>query len=175
MLARAGALSGEDKEDVRPLILQEAAIFHLLLVVRGRFLYGLSPELLLPMHVTGGGIPRETFAAMLADPDLPTAAARAVGRAIDALPKTAQASGAGSATLDPAALEALAWSRFRRLANRAFRRGHMTLGAVAGYVGLRRVEVANLITLSEAIRTGVPSESIRARMIPRHELEAAHV
>ena len=69
----------------------------------------------------------------------------------------------------------LAWKRFLRLANRAFRRSHMDLGAVVGYAGIRRVEVANLISLSEAIRTGMAAEVIRARLIPRNDLESADV
>jgi vacuolar-type H+-ATPase subunit C/Vma6 len=51
----------------------------------------------------------------------------------------------------------------------------MGLGAVIGYAGLRRVETANLITLSEGIRTGMTAEAMRARMIPRTDLEAAYV
>jgi hypothetical protein len=96
-----------------------------------------------------------------------------VGRVLDALPSE-QASEA-LATVDPAALEALAWKRFLRLANRAFRRSHMDLGAVVGYAGIRRVEVANLISLSEAIRTGMAAEVVRARLIPRTDLESAYV
>jgi vacuolar-type H+-ATPase subunit C/Vma6 len=51
----------------------------------------------------------------------------------------------------------------------------MDLGAVVGYAGIRRVEVANLISLSEAIRTGMAAEVIRARLIPRNDLESAYV
>ena len=143
-----------------------------MLVVRGKFHYGLKAELLLPLHADGTGIPYVRFASMLADPDLLTAASRSVGRVLDALPSE-QASEA-LATVDPAALEALAWKRFLRLANRAFRRSHMDLGAVVGYAGIRRVEAA-LISLSEAIRTGMAAEVIRARLIPRTDLESAYV
>ena len=62
-----------------------------------------------------------------------------------------------------------------RLANRAFRRSHMGMGAVVGYTGIRRVEVANLITLSEGIRAGMAAETIRARLLPRAGMEAANV
>ncbi|MBM3887916.1 MAG: V-type ATPase subunit [Verrucomicrobia bacterium] len=165
LLARAGAVSGEDADVIRALVWQETDIFHLRLVARGRFHYGLAPELLLPLHVAGTNVPRARFAAMLADPELPTAATRVVGRVIDSLP----------AEVDAAALETLAWNRFARLANRAFRRSHMGVGAVVGYVALRRVEIANLITLSEGIRVSVAGETIRARMTPRAGLEAAHV
>ena len=49
------------------------------------------------------------------------------------------------------------------------------LNFVVGYAGLRRVEVANLITLSEGIRTGVAADAIRPRLMPRTDLESAHV
>jgi len=37
------------------------------------------------------------------------------------------------------------------------------------------VEVANLITLSEGVRTKLPAQRMRARLIPRSKPEAAHV
>ncbi len=174
LLARVEDLSGPDKEVIEALVVQEVDSFHLMLVARGKFHYGLAPEQLLPLHLEGTGISRARFAAMLGDPDLLSAASRAVGPALEAVPAR-QEPGEASATVDPAALEALAWNRFLLLANRAFRRSHMGLGAVVGYAGIRRVEVANLITLSEGIRAGTAPEAIRARLIPRSGLEAAHV
>lgn len=174
LLDRAGRLSGEDKDVVTPIIDQEVNAFQLMLAVRGRFSYGLTPELLLPLHIRWCGIPTERFNAMLVASDLRMAATFALGRAIDALP-TEHEPGETSVALDAAELEALAWKRFLRLANRAFRRSHMGLGAFIGYVGIRRVEVANLITLSEGIRAGVAPEVIRARLIPRHDQEVTHV
>ena len=38
-----------------------------------------------------------------------------------------------------------------------------------------RMEIANLITLSESIRLGVDERETRARMMPRTDLEVAHV
>lgn len=81
----------------------------------------------------------------------------------------------GDAGVTETALEGLAWNRFQRLANGAFRRDHMGLGAAIGYAGLRRVETANLITLSEGIRTGMTAGAIWARLVPRTDLEVAHV
>ncbi len=57
--------------------------------------------------------------------------------------------------------------RLYRLANRAMRCSPSGLGTVVGYVALRRVELANLTTLSEGLRLGLSGESIRARMTPR--------
>jgi len=174
LLARTERLSGEDKELIQPIMLQEVDAFHLLLAVRGVFHYGLKPELLLPLHVCGSGIGKERFRAMLAAPDVPAAAALAVGRAIDAMP-VERGSGEAPAKVDASGLETLAWKRFLRLSCRAFRRSHMGLGAVIGYVGIRRVEVANLITLSEEIVSGTPAETRFARLIPRKDLESAYV
>lgn len=141
--------------------------------MRGKFHYDLPADSLLSLGVAGVGSSDEWFKALLAAPDILAAAKCAVGHALDELPPE-QPTGE-SATADPAALEALAWKRFLRLANSAFRRSHMGLGAVVGYAGLRRVEVANLITLCEGIRTGLEAEKLRARLIPRTDLEAAHV
>jgi len=174
LLDKAEQLTGEDKELIKPIVLQEVHAFHLMLVVRGKFHYGLAPELLLPLHVRGSGIPSERFGAMLAAADVVTAAGFAVGRAIDPMPSDHGPSD-GSPAVDPSALEALAWRRYLRLSNRAFRRSHMGLGTVIGYVGIRRVEVANLITLSEGIRCGAAAERIHACLIPRADLESVYV
>lgn len=174
LLARVERIRGEDRELIKPLLFQEVDVFHLMLVVRGRFHYGLTPELLLPLHVRGSAVPSERFRAMLGDAGPLAAAGRIVGRVLDELP-TERSSRETSAPVDPAVLEALAWKRYLRLARRAFRQSHMGLAAVVGYAGIRRIEVANLITLSEGIRTGMAADVIRGRLIPRTELEAVYV
>ena len=164
LVARMEKLSGEDREIIQPMVSQEADIFHLTLVARGKFHYSLTPEVLWPLHVAGTRIPRALFAAMLNDADLSVSAGRVAQRVLDtALFKQDNESMAASAST----LEALAWRRFFHLANLAFRQSHMGLGAIIGYVGLRRVEVANLITISEGIRNDMAAEKIRGRLIPR--------
>lgn len=64
-------------------------------------------------------------------------------------------------------VEAAAWDRLYRLANRAMRSSPTGLGMVVGYLALRRVELANLATLSEGLRLGLPDESIRTHLTPR--------
>jgi vacuolar-type H+-ATPase subunit C/Vma6 len=174
LLARTERLSQGDREIVRPMVDQEVDMFHLMLVARGKFHYGLGPEMLRPLHIAGARIPPALFAAMLNDSDLFTSVGRAVGRVLDAAPLD-HGSGDGSSAIDAAAVEALAWKRFFRLANMAFCRSHMGLGAVVGYAVLRRMEVANLITICEGIRNGMAAELIRRRLIPRAYVEAAHV
>jgi len=159
LLTRTQRLRDEDKEQVKPLIFQEVDTFHLMLVLRGKFHYRLTPEQLGPLHITGSEISTERFAAMSADPDPLTTASRTLGRVLDELPSPAGTPSA-SETLNLAAFEALAWKRFLRFANLAFRRSDMGLGAVVGYLGTRRVEVANLITVSEAVGGGLPAEAL---------------
>lgn len=174
LLIRTSRLRSEDGEIIRPVVLQETNIFQLMLLVRGRFQSGLAPETLTPLCVPGSGAAGEWFAAMLAASDLSAAVKCVAGIVLDELPAEDSARET-SATTDPAAVEALAWKRFLRLANGAFRRSHLGLGAVVGYACLRRLEAANLITVSEGIRTGLPAENLRARLTPRTDLEVAHV
>lgn len=176
LLARLRPLGPEDRDLLAPLVRQEVDTFHVALAARGRFVHGLPPDVLLSCHVAGSAIPRGLFAVLLADSELSTVALRCVGRVIDSLPVATPGAGAPSPVgLLAAGLEALAWHRFFRLANGAFRRSHMGFAAVVGYLGVRRIEAANLITLSEGIRLGLSGELIRARLIPRAGREVAHV
>jgi vacuolar-type H+-ATPase subunit C/Vma6 len=172
LIFRMERLPREDREIITPMVHQEVDIFHLMLAARGKFHYGLTPSMLQPFHVEGTRIKRSLFAAMLNDPDLYTSAGRVGERVFDAVPFE-WGPGDGSNVVDASVLEGLAWNRFLRLANLAFRRSHMGLGAIMGYAGLRRVEVANLITISEGIRGGVAAEKIRGRLIPRTDIVKA--
>ncbi|HET6442619.1 MAG TPA: V-type ATPase subunit [Phycisphaerae bacterium] len=160
LLSRARALPAADRREVLPIALQEADTFHMMLAARGKFHYGLGPEAIVPFHVRGALMARRTFEAMAAAEHVSDVAALAVGVAVDEVPAVAKEA------LTAADLEPLAWSRYYRLANRAFRRSHMGLGAVVAYAAIRRVELANLITLSEGIRLGQPADAIRRRLIP---------
>lgn len=170
LLRLAARLPGDEKEIVQPLISQETNMFQFLLVARGKFHFGFSSEALRPLLVTGG----EWLRLLQSAPDILTAAQIADGVVIDELPANLR-SGDGISSLDLAAIEALAWKRYRRLANSAFRRSHLGIAAVAGYFGVRRIEIANLITLSEGIRLGVTADKLRARLVPQTTLEVPHV
>ncbi|HBE44489.1 MAG TPA: hypothetical protein DDW17_03300 [Deltaproteobacteria bacterium] len=173
LVARTNQITSEDNEIIRPIINQEIDIFHLMLISRGRFHYNIAPEMLKPLHVAGTRIPKRLFATMLNDADLLTSAGRIGRRILDIEPSVLGTE--ASTTIDIAALERLAWRRFFRLASLAFRKSHMGLGAIIGYIGLRQVEVANLITISEGIRSGMAPESIRKRLIPQSIMEGMHV
>lgn len=173
LIRRTHQLSSKDQELIKPLIAQEVDMFHLMLVTRGNFFYGLAPEMLKPLHVPGTSIPERLFTRMLNDPDLHTSISRIGKRILDT--RTFEHIGEGQTAIDVSQIEALAWKRFFYLASCAFHQSHMGLGAIIGYTGLRRVEVANLITISEGIRSGMASDNIRKRLIPQSFGEAAYV
>ncbi len=157
LLKRAGNLAGPDREAVWTMVRQEADIFNLELIARGKFIYDLKPEILSALHVEGAEISLRRFAAMLEAPDL-AAALNLLPAKLTMMKNSQPASG-------PAAAEAMGWRRFSRLADRAFRNSNMGFGVVAGYAALRRLETANLITLSEGLRLGLAGADIRSRLI----------
>ena len=174
LLARTNRLSDGEAEIVKPLSSQEANLFQFSLVARGRFSFGLTADVLLPLRVGRGEADDEWFNTLLSAPDVISLAGCGVGTVMDDLPVSLH-SADGSAETQLSSLEALAWQRYLRLANSAFRRSHLGVGAVAGYFGVRRMEIANLVSLSECIRLGADDREIRTRMIRRAQLEAAHV
>lgn len=175
LMQRAEGLGGEEGRHARDLVSQTVDSFHLMLAARGHLTYRLERSLLSPMHVMGSRISRLRFRAMLASPDAGFLASLVLGRAIDVLPHKAEKGEDARQTSALAALEACAWNRSWRLAQRAFRHSHMGEGAVVGFVELRRIEIANLITLSEGIRMRTGEDAIRSRFVPRSEGEVLHV
>lgn len=175
LVARLDRLPAADREWITDMVAQEVDIYHLALVVRGKFHYGHGADTLSALHVAGSSVSYRRFRAMLGDSDLGSALARASGRMWDsgglAAARAADSPGRGLAV----AVEGLAWARYLNLANRAFRRSHVGLGAVAGYAGIRRIEVANLITLSEGIAASMSRTDLRERLISRDDREEAHV
>jgi len=175
LAALGGELPSNERAFVMAIVRQEVETFHMMLAARGRFHYQLSAEMLAPFRVSGGGGPPNRFLKMIRAGDLGQLAALAAGRAIDTVSALWKGSTKSRRGEDVALLEALAWNQYWRVANGTFRRSHMGLGAVVAFTGIRRVELANLITLSEGIRMGLAPEVIRRRLIPRADLGAARV
>ncbi len=175
LLLRADAFKRLEGELARPMILQEADIFHLMLVTRGRHIYGLEPASLISFRLPGTHVPQDLFEKMLSAVDLREVALLADGKVIELPDKARNGHSETFQPDDPGVLERMAWTRFWRLANRAFRRSHMGLAAVMAYLELRRMEVANLITICEGIRTAVPPDALRSRLVPAAFEEETHV
>jgi len=157
MLVRLNALNKADREYSAPLVRHEIAVFNLMLAARGRFFYGLEKKELLGLFAAGSRLDRRKFLAMLSASGVGALRALAAGSAVNAGPEEPEAG----------ALEVLAWDRYAKLAMRAFRGAPVGFGAVAGYLALRRLETANLITVAEGLRLGVNSGELAGRMLPR--------
>lgn len=168
LLRRTIRVPATERVQVEPLVFQEVGIFNLMMALRGRFHYGLAPEVLQALHVAAANMSRQWFTAIAHASDPAAAAARALGIVLDALPGEAESG-------NILQVELLAWTRYHRLAARVFRQGHMRFAELVGYAGLRRLEVANLITVSEGIRAGFAPSELRHRLIPPVETEVPHV
>jgi vacuolar-type H+-ATPase subunit C/Vma6 len=166
LIQRSRALPRQARHDAVAIARQEADTFHVMLVARGRFTYGLAPEQLARFHVPGSNLSLQRFQRILSSKTLRAAAREAVGLIVEKLPEPGPTDTETGQQLAPATLETLAWNRYVRLARRAFRRNHMALGAVIAFTAIRRIELANLITLSEGIRMQMDPETIRNQLIP---------
>jgi vacuolar-type H+-ATPase subunit C/Vma6 len=176
LLSRCEELPADDREILKPLFRQEVDIYHLMLVTRGRFHYGLTHDLLLPLHVSGTRLPLSMFSRMLTEKNLASSLQQAANLVFDAaLFDGGSSERPEAAQPDALRLERLLWARYLGLANHAFRKSHMGLAAVFAYASLRRMEVANLITLSEGVRKSLSAETIRSRMIGYREKGGARV
>jgi vacuolar-type H+-ATPase subunit C/Vma6 len=171
---RARALSPDDRDLITPLVSHELDSFHLMLAVRGRFGYGVAPEALDAFYAAGSGISHAEFRTLLRDPDAHAVARRTLGRVLDSLPPES-ARPERSSAVESLRFESWAWKRFRRLAAQVFRRSPLGFPVVFAYVCLRRVEVANLMTLAEGLKAGLASDLIRARLVAPVVPEAEHV
>jgi len=175
LLARVEPLAAREMPDLKVLACQETAMFHVDLAARGRLTYDLRPEDLMAFYVPGAGISRAVFTAMLSAHDAQQVAAEAAGRAIDRASAAEAKAGEAREAVTPAVLETLTLNRYYRLAYWVFRRSHIGVGTIAGYAAMRRVELANLITLSEGVRAGVAPAALRRRLIPREVQEHERV
>lgn len=151
VLAATLALAPPDRSLVLPWVVREIDHFHTMLVLRGRVAHGMDAGTLQRFHVRGTSMSAPTFRTMLTDGAVP-----------------------GAADDDPAAVETLAGRDILRLAWRAVRTSHTGFAVVAGYVAIRRIEVANLITIDEGTRMGLPEDVIRTHLIERSLAEAPH-
>ena len=158
-------LGEPERGEAATLAALELDVHNLMLVLRGRHHYHLPAGELRAWHVPGGRWDASSFDALLSAPDL--AAALEVGgqRQFPGAP----------VPVDPEAFEARLWNRAFARAHAVFRRRHMRLGAVIGYAAIRRIELVNLITLTEGLRLGLEPLRIRERLIPRPTGESDHV
>jgi len=174
LISKTNSLKSSDRDFIKPIIDQEIDIFHLMLITRGAINYNLTPDHLKLFHVNGTAIPKRIFTALLSESDMGMFIKKIEGRVIDFIPPELSKIDQSTA-LDLSILESLAWKRFYRLCHRIFYANHMGFGAIIGYIGLRRIEIFNLIALSEGIKEGYGSDFIRKHLILKDYSEASRV
>lgn len=116
---------------------------------------------------SAASISQSLFKELLSEPKPVAVAKRVTGRVIYSFPQ--------NITVSPSTLEELGWNRYYRLSCRAFRASILGPGIIFSYAGIRRIEIANLTTVIEGVRLGMPADKIRTRLLPRTEWEEAHV
>lgn len=154
---RTARLPAADRAGASRLAAAEIDTFNVMLATRGRYHHQMAAEAFRAFLVAGGGVGLQALEQCLHLPDAAAAVSALAGRLGETLEAVAGAP----------ALESLCWHRHLRVANALFRQSHMGLGAVLGYVTLRRIELANLVTFSEGLRMGCDPRQIRARLLPR--------
>ena len=163
LTARAAKLGMKDRDSAGALCALETAAFNLQLAARGKFFYGFESRELLRLAAPCADREKRRFTAMLAAADIGEASE--IARGLEGY--------SGRGEPDMAGLESLSRGRYRKAAVRALRNDHFGYGAVAAYLALRRLETADLITLTEGLRLGAGAAELEGKLLPG--LEAAHV
>jgi vacuolar-type H+-ATPase subunit C/Vma6 len=151
-------LGADDRQSVKSLMDLEADIHNLLLVLRARVNFNLERAMVVRLAV--GASERRSAAHWVS-----AAADGATAREILArAPANLQ-----RALLDvPAelgAIEHALWRVFYRTANHVYYHSRLTVGCPYAFAAVKRMELANLITIVEAVRYGLPVEDTLGRLL----------
>jgi vacuolar-type H+-ATPase subunit C/Vma6 len=154
----AAARLPASEQEARNLVDIELDIYNLTLVLRGLFNYGLGFNKLRSLFAPIG---RSVTAAVLDDLRTAQALADAVGRVPNALLDDAES------PVSPDRLEEALWGRLLRVANRTYYSVPVGVAPVVAFYYIKRVELRNLIKISEGLRHGDPPATIRSTLLGR--------
>lgn len=148
--------TGESGEVTRALVDTELDVYNVLFVLRAVFNYALLFNKLRNFLAPSGG---RAGIRVLEDLREAEDAAAAVRRVPSGLRTAAEPSD----SLD--GLEADLWHGLYRAARRHYYTAVLHFGAVVAFAYIKRVELSNLIRISEGIRYGQPADAIRDRLV----------
>ncbi|MFO7897473.1 MAG: V-type ATPase subunit [Planctomycetota bacterium] len=148
--------TGESGKVTRGLVHTELDVYNVLFVLRGVFNYALLFNKLRNFLAPSGG---RAGIRVLEDLREAEDAAAAVRRVPPGLRTAAEPSD----SLD--GLEADLWSGLYRAARRRYYTAVLSFGAVVAFAYIKRVELSNLIRISEGIRYGQRAEAIRDQLV----------
>ena len=155
------ALNRADRGAIADLVEMETTLYNLMFILRGRVNHDLEPKVVArfgaPQLATGRVAPWVTQAAQAGTTrEVLAAAPRPVRDRLADVPA------------ELPAIERRLWRRYYALANRAYFASLLDVGCLYAYVGIRRMELANLITLVELIRYGFsPPEAHDRFLVPQ--------
>lgn len=159
-------LDGNDRKAVEPLLENESRIHNLMFVLRGRS-DGVDGSLLIslasPSPVEGKVSLWLSRMAKVGGSGAPGSAAirEMIAEAPADLRRVAEESGPA----DLPTIERRLWIWYYGQAGRIFRSSFFDIGAIYAYVVKRRLELANLITVVEALRYDMSLEETRRRLL----------
>jgi len=147
LLADAAAeLGNQDRRAIQPLLEVETDLHRLMLVLRARVNHGIDPALV---------------ARLVAAPPAAWVAAAAEGDSVDGIVRCAPGPLRRHLAEGPAELpdiERRLWQAYYATANRVYRQAFFTVGCPYAFAAVKRMELANLITVVESVRYGLSAD-----------------
>ena len=157
LLQLAGEPSMEDLTCCLPMLALDANSYLIILVLRARFNYEAPFDEIEPFVRVRGAVPITTLHAVHS--------ADSVRQAVEALPKHL-GKVVGRDIDDAQALERSLKSYLYTRANAAFYGSGVTMAVPVAFYYLKRIELENLIRLTEAYRYGLSTDEMRRGLVP---------
>lgn len=151
-------LEAEDRRVTKPLVDLESDIHNLMFVLRARVNFNLDRAMV--VRLAGGGAEDLSPAGWVS--------AAADGGTVREILARAPAYMQRALIDIPAelgAIEQALWQRFYRTADRVYYRSQFNVGCPYAFAAIKRMELANLITVVEAVRYGLPAEDTLKRLL----------
>ena len=147
---------GPGRSAVQHLVSLELDIYNVMLVLRSLFNYSIGfNKIRVFLAPSGAQVRASALAEIRSAPDI-DAAARLVPPALV---------GTEAGPLSGDQVETAMWRNLYRVANRHYYGCVLDFGAVAAFYYIKRVELGNLIRISECVRYAEPADAIRDKLI----------
>lgn len=151
-------LAGEDRAEVEPLLRLEIDMHNLMFVLRARVNHRFEPGVVADLAAAGtAGAKPAPWVAQAAEGqtvrEIVAQAPRGLRRALTDVP----------AELPD--IERRLWQRYYGMASRLYYQSFFSIGCPYAFAAIKRMELANLITVVEAVRYGLPIEETLNRLL----------
>jgi vacuolar-type H+-ATPase subunit C/Vma6 len=152
------SLGADDRKVIRPLVDLESNIHNLMFVMRARVSYKLDRSMVVRLaadDTTHNGVPPWVAGAAEGDSvrEVLARAPQGLRRVLIDVPP------------EPADIERRLWQMYYHLANRIYYRSFSNIGCPYAFACIKRMELANLITVVEAIRYDMTIEETLKRFL----------